>query len=53
MPLNAGIHFHAATVDAEPNWPNVNSVAKIGMPQKKSMRKYGMKNTPPPLRKAK
>ena len=47
--LKAGKQFHTVIAPEFEYWPRANSAIKSGMPQMKSMRKYGMKNTPPPF----
>lgn len=46
LPLSRGQHFHTMMGPAAPYWPRLSSMRKSGTPVKKSMMKYGMRNTP-------
>lgn len=47
--LNAGRHFHTVIAPEFEYWPRANSAMNNGIPQINSIKKYGMKNTPPPF----
>lgn len=44
--MSRGQHFHTMMGPAAPYWPRLSSMRKSGTPVKKSMMKYGMRNTP-------
>jgi len=46
VPLRSGQHFQTVMGPAAPYWPRLSSMRKRGIPVKKSMMKYGMRNTP-------
>ncbi len=46
LPLRRGQHFQTVMGPAAPYWPRLSSMRKSGIPVKKSMMKYGMRNTP-------